>query len=187
MKKVKLKFGMDIEALQKALQSESQRVKQLEEQNRQLKKQLEKARTMNAKQRQRMKSQAGALKSARTQIKKLRVSLKKAKVAGRSAGRPAIKSVTHRTRAQYLEQAKPGFIKRFIERLHEAYADFKPEWDEVVRVALMSLSYDEIDSIMRMLNLDSMYYESNGYRPNTGATGQMIYDYFVQFIPSVAA
>ena len=184
---MKLKYGMDIEALQKALQGESQRVKQLEEQNRQLKKQLQKARTVNAKQRQRIKSQAGALKSARIQVKKLRVSLKKAKRINRVGRQSPIKSITHRTRAQYLEQAKPGFIKRFIERLHEAYADFKREWDEVIRVALMSLSYDEIDGIMRMLNLDSMYYESNGYRPNVGATGQMIYDYFVQFIPSVAA
>ena len=187
MKTIKLRFGMDVEALQKALQSESQRVKQLEEQNRQLKKQLQKAKTVNARQRQRIRSQAGALRSARLQVKQLRVSLKKAKRINRVGRQSAIKSITHRTRAQYLEQAKPGFIKRFIERLHESYADFKREWDEVVRVALMSLSYDEIDGIVRMLNLDSMYYESNGYRPNVGATGQMIYDYFVQFIPSVAA
>lgn len=184
---MKLKYGMNIEAIRDALKTSNQRVKQLEEENQRLKKQLKKLGTMNKKQRQRMKSQAGALRASRAQVKKLRVSLKKAKAAGRGPGRPGIKSVTHRSRAQYLEQAKPGFIKRFIERLHETYADFKREWDDVVRVALMSLSYDEIDGIMRMLNLDSMYYESNGYRPNTGATGKMIYDYFVQFIPSVAA
>lgn len=182
-----LRYGTDIEAIRKALQASNQRLKQLEAENQKLKRQLQKLGTINKQQRQRLKSQTGALRAERIKVQKLRMSLKKARKITRVGRQSSIKSVTHRSRSQYLEQAKPGFIKRFIERLHESYADFKREWDEVVRVALMSLSYDEIDGIVRMLNLDSMYYESNGYRPNTGATGKMIYDYFVQFIPSVAA
>ena len=185
---MKLDYGSNVEAIKKALQGTNIRIKELEAENKRLKQQLQKLSTLNKKQRQRMKSQAGALRSAQTKVKRLRVALKKAKsISRRGMGKAAIKSITGRTRAQYLEQVKPQFIQRFIQRLHESYPDFKTEWDEVVRVALMSLAYDELDGIMRMLNMDSMYYESNGYRPNRGATGQMIYDYFVQFIPQVAA
>ena len=132
-----------------------------------------------------MRSKSGALRAERARVKKLRVKLSAARKTIRSL--PKIKAVTHRSRAEYLEQVKPQFIERFIKRLHETYPDFKQEWDATVRQALSGLAYDEIDGIMRMLNLDSMYYESNAYRPNTGATGEMIYGYFVQFIPQGAA
>lgn len=192
MKKMKIKLGMDVEALQKALQSETQRVKQLEEQNRQLKKQLQKARTVTAKQRQRMRSQAGSLKAARIKVAKLRSQLTRtrtqlSKARTRIANTPKIKSVTHRTMAEYLEQVKPKFIERFIQRIHEAYPDFKAEWDDTVRKALMSMDYARIDAELRENNYGSMYYESNGYTPNTGVTGEQIYAHFLQYVPSEAA
>ena len=186
MKKNVLNYGSDIQALQDAIKLTNQRVRELEQENQKLKKQLQKLKTTNAKQRQRMRSQAGSLKAAKARVQKLRTQLSKARKVIRAAA-PKVKSVTHRTRAEYLEQIKPQFIERFIKRLHETYSDFKQEWDATIRQALSGLSYDEIDGIMRMLNLDSMYYESNGYRPNTGATGEMIYGYFVQFIPQGAA
>lgn len=187
MAKKKIVIPSNAEAIREAIADLAQRVKQLEAENQKLKKQLEKTRVQNKQARQRMRSQAGQLKAAKAKIQTLRVALRKSKAAIRKTRSIKIQSVTKRTRAQYLSEKKPEFIKRFIQRLHETYADFKPEWDETVRVALMSIDYDEIDSIMKMLNLDSMYYESNGYRPNTGATGKMIYDYFVQFIPQPLA
>lgn len=179
----KITIPTDAAAIQEALKIASQQVKELEAENRRLKRELQKFHTQNKALRQRARSQAGQLRAAQAKVQTLRVSLRKARAALRVARATPIKSVTKRSRAQYLEQQKPAFIKRFIQRLHETYSDFLPEWDEVVRMALMSLAYDEIDGIMRMLNLDSMYYESNGYRTNAGATGRMIYEYFVQFIP----
>lgn len=93
----------------------------------------------------------------------------------------AIKSVTHRSRAEYLEQAKPGFIRRFIERINASYKDWKVEWNGMLQRVLTKLTYDQLDQIMTMLNLDKMYYESNAYAVNTGATGRALYEYFVQF------
>ena len=178
-------YGDNVKDIENAIKKAGQRIKELEIENQKLKNQLKKFKTVNAKQRQRIKSQAGALRTAKTRIKKLRTTLSTVRRVTRSI--PKIKGITHRSRAQYLEQVKPQFINRFIQRLHETYADFKQEWDATVRQALMGLAYDEIDGIMRMLNLDSMYYESNGYRPNTGATGQMIYEYFVQFNTPIGA
>ena len=58
-------------------------------------------------------------------IQKLKTQIKKVKRAARprTGAAQAIKSVTHRTRAQYLEQVKPQFIERFVKRIKDAYPD----------------------------------------------------------------
>lgn len=188
---MKLDYGSNVEAIKSALKAASERVKQLEAENQQLKQQLQKLSTFSKKQRQRIKSQAGALRSAQTKVKKLRVSLKRAKSAARRTIRrvtsaPIIKSVTRRTREQYLEQMKPQFIERFIRRLHGAYPDFKTEWDDDVRRVLMSFSAMELDEKMaNTLNMTSMYYESSSYSINRGATGRSVYESLVQYLPDL--
>ena len=133
--------------------------------------------------RQVIKSQQGQLKAAQIKIQKLKVAIKKVKRAARpkTGAAQQIKSVTHRTRAQYLEEVKPQFIERFIKRVNDAYPDWKPEWDAMLRRVLMGMSYDTIDSMMMLLGLDRMYYESQSYTINRGATGKTLYEYFVQF------
>lgn len=192
---MKLDYGSNVEAIKSALKAASERVKQLEAENQRLKQQLQKLSTFSKKQRQRIKSQAGALRSAQTKVKKLRVSLKRAKSAARRTIRrvtptpkpaPIIKSVTRRTREQYLEQMKPQFIERFIRRLHGAYPDFKAEWDADVRRVLMSFTVKQIDDKMEdTLNMMSMYYESSSYSINRGATGRSVYESLVQYLPDL--
>lgn len=135
--------------------------------------------------RQAEKSAAGRIESAK-KIAKPRipqVKIRKPTVKKVSSTQPsaAIKSVTHRTRAEYLEQSKQTFLKRFVERLGESYPDWRQEWNPRVIKALSRLSAQQLDDMMNMINLDKMYYESNAYSVNRGATGQALYEYFVQF------
>lgn len=166
------------------IQEAQRKIKRLEEENRRLQAELKKFKTLTKQQRQRLKNKAGALRAAHAEIKKLRkvtVRLRRARAKGRT--KVAIKSVTHRTRAEYLEQIKPQFIERFLQRLQGAYADWNPQWNAEVRQVLMSWSWDELDGTLQMLNLDKMYYESTSYSINHSATGKMIYDYFIQYLP----
>ena len=171
------------------LKEAQQRVKQLEEENRRLQAQLKKFKTLTKQQRARLKSKSGALRSARAKVQKLRkINVKLRRAAAKptkriSSGGSAIKSVTHRTRAQYLEQIKPQFIDRFLQRLAGAYADWDQAWNNDIRRILMSWSWEEIDGTLQMINLDKMYYESTSYSINHSATGKMIYDYFIQYLP----
>lgn len=181
-------FGDDVAALQQAVRASDARIKELERENERLQKQVKKLSNMNRQMRQRVKSQAGQLRAEKARNISLRGAIKRAKIKIRKLKRiVAIKPIFHRTRAQYLSEQKPSFITRLIQRLHDSYSDWQTEWDGVMLQALMGLDWDEIDAIMRMIGLDSMYYESNGYSVNRGATGRAIYDYFVQFIPQQAA
>jgi myosin heavy subunit len=179
----KTNFSTPLEALQNALQESNQRIKYLELQNKELKEKIQKLQSSAKKRRQVIKSQQGQLKAAKIKIQKLKSQIKKVKRAARpkTGAAQQIKSVTHRTRAQYLEEVKPQFIERFIRRINDVYPDWKPEWDAMLRRVLMSMHYDEIDGIMMMLGLDRMYYESQSYTINRGATGKALYEYFVQF------
>lgn len=173
----------NLQALEQALKESNNRVKYLEIQNKELKEKIQKLQSSAKRRRHVVKSQAGQLKAAKIKIQKLKVQIKKVKRAARprTGASQAIKSVTHRTRAQYLEQVKPQFIERFIKRIKDAYPDWKAEWDPMLRRVLSKMPYSEIDSMMMMLGLDRMYYESQSYSINRGATGKTLYDYFVQF------
>lgn len=179
----KTNFKTPLEALQNTLQESNQRIKYLELQNKELKEKIQKLQSSAKRRRQVIKSQQGQLKAAKIKIQKLKVQIKKVKRAARpkTGAAQQIKSVTHRTRAQYLEQVKPQFIERFIKRVSDAYPDWKQEWNAMLRKILMGMTYDEIDGMMMMLGLDKMYYESQSYSINRGATGKTLYEYFVQF------
>ena len=179
----KTNFKTPLEALQSALQESNQRIKYLELQNKELKQKIQNLQSSAKRRRQVVKSQQGQLKAAKVKIQKLKVQIKKVKRAARprTGQAEAIKSVTHRTRAQYLEQVKPQFIERFVKRIKDAYPDWKSEWDPMLRRVLSKMPYQEIDSMMMMLGLDRMYYESQSYSINRGATGKTLYEYFVQF------
>lgn len=176
-------FKTNVQALQEALKETNQRVKYLELQNKELKEKIQKLQSSAKRRRQIAKSQAGQLRAAKVKIQKLKTQIKKVKRAARprTGAAQAIKSVTHRTRAQYLEQVKPQFIERFVKRIKDAYPDWKAEWDPMLRRVLSKMPYQEIDSMMMMLGLDRMYYESQSYSVNRGATGKTLYEYFVQF------
>ncbi len=176
-------FSTPLEALQKTLQETKERVKFLELQNKELKDKIQRLQASAKKRRQVYKSQQGQLKAAQLKIQKLKTKIKKIKKAARpkTNASQAIKSVTHRTRAQYLESVKPQFIDRFIRRINDAYPDWKSEWNLSLKRILMSMSYDEIDNLVIMLGLDRMYYESNSYSINRGADGKSLHEYFMQF------
>lgn len=170
--------------IQLALKEAQARVKQLEAENRRLEAELKKFKVLTKQQRQRLHNKGRALRAARAKVTKLRkVNIRLRKATRIKSVAPAIKSVTHRTRAQYLEQVKPQFIARFLERLAGAYADWNPAWNADMTRVLMSWSWEEIDGTMQMINLDKMYYESTSYSINHSATGKMIYEYFVQYLP----
>ena len=121
----KLTFNTTVQALQEALQETNQRIKYLELQNRELKDKIRKIQSSAKKQRQAVKSQQGQLKAAKVKIQKLKTQIRKIKKAARpkTGAAQQIKSVTHRTRAEYLEQVKPQFIERFVRRIKDAYSD----------------------------------------------------------------
>ena len=77
---------------------------------------------------------------------------------------------SHRTRAEYLSQAREGFINQFMDRLNERFPD-APQ-DEVEEIHNWLLTHDYI-SISRLLkHLDDeykeMYYESSSIEYKEG-------------------
>lgn len=166
----KNKFNTD---LVKALR---QAVQQADRKNLNLDYQILKKPSSAKQQRQRQKSIQGQIKAAKqAQIQKFKALKLKAKKG------PAITSVTHRTRAEYLEQSKGAFVNRLMERLEKSYEDWKKDYSKEIKPILNGMSYQQLDNMMMMLNLDKMYYESQSYSVNTGATGKALYEYFVQF------
>ena len=70
---------------------------------------------------------------------------------------------SHRTRAEYLSQAREGFINQFMDRLIERFPDAPQDQVEEIRNWLLTHDYVSISRLLKHLDDEykEMYYESS--------------------------
>ena len=70
---------------------------------------------------------------------------------------------SHRTRGEYLSQAREGFIKQFMNRLNERFPDAPQDEVEEIHNWLLTHDYVSISRVLKYLDDEykEMYYESS--------------------------
>ena len=77
---------------------------------------------------------------------------------------------SHRTRAEYLSQAREGFINQFMDRLNERFPDAPQDEVEEIHNWLLTHDYVSISRVLKHLDdeYEEMYYESSSIEYKEG-------------------